>query len=194
MPLPARCLAFISIATFFGCSDGANDAPLEDTSTGTVDEATTGDPSSSDDTPMPDVYDPFGKLESGPIDPNGCFGWCLSDEMPTNNQIADPYCIVEVQAQQQSPVEIPACDGSTPDDYAVPEGADVCYWFAVDTELWQLTPDDPRDDVAEECKPTNVSFKFVERVEGTLESLSVYATCATDRNGSALCCNEQDNC
>ena len=194
MSLATRCLAITSIATLFGCSDGANDVPLVGTSTGAIDGTTTGDSPVADDAPVPDIYDPFGKLESGPIDPNGCFGWCLSDEMPTNNQIADPFCIVEAQEQGQPPVEIPACEGSTPDDYAVPDGAEVCYWFAVDTELWQLTPDDPRDDVAEPCKPTNVSFKFVERSEGTLDSLSVYATCATDRNGSALCCNEEDNC
>lgn len=183
-----------AITTLLGCSDEANDAALDGTSTGTVDVTTAGSQAGSDGAPVPDVYDPFGRLESGPIDPDGCFGWCLSDEMPTNNQIADPYCIVEVQAQGQPAVEIPACDGSMPDDYAVPDGAEVCFWFAVDTELWQLTPDDPRDDVAEPCKPTNVSFKFVERIEGTLDSLSLYATCATDRNGSALCCNEQDNC
>ena len=191
--LTARLLV-LTVATSMGaCSDEPSEVDPGGTSTGMIDETSTDQVDSSDGVRLPDVFDPHGTVVSGPVDADGCFEHCLSDEMPTNNQIVDPYCTIEIQADG-APVEIPRCEGSTPDDYAVPDGADVCYWVAVDTELWQLTPDDPRDDVAEACKPANASFKFVERVEGTVASSSVYATCATDTDRSSLCCDDNDNC
>jgi len=120
--------------------------------------------------------DPYGTQVTATVDEFGCFPECLSNSMP-NIGLVTPLCTVEFQPGSGAPLDVPPCDGTKPDDFAVPSGATACYWFRRDHEEYDLTPDDTRDDIAEECGKTNASFVFVEAKEGALSGGDAVATC-----------------
>ena len=189
-------LGFGLIVAQPSCTEDDSGPSLEGTSTGqaTADpDDGTGQPAGSDGAPEPDVgRGPTDPLEMGPIDADGCFGYCFADKDPINT-IVNPYCDVELRGEGE-PIVIPECDGTSPDDYAPPAGADACHWFAVDNEHWGITPDDPRDDTADACQPNNASFKFVETVDGFLAAGQLYATCGHRPDTIPYCCDAEDEC
>ena len=202
MHSPAVSKLFVALAlsiavALIGCSDDTESSP-DETSTGQASSTdavgtSTGDPPGSDGSTIPDVGNgPNFPLEMGPIDADGCFGYCFADEDPVNT-IVDPYCDVELRRDGEA-IEIPQCEGTSPDDYAPPAGSDACHWFAVDNAHWGITPDDPRDDTADACQPNNASFKFVEAVEGLLATGELYATCGHRPDTLPYCCDAEDEC
>ena len=166
------------------CADEADESG-DSSSTGDAAQSTSTSnpsPSSSDAedggwSSFPDVRtDPYGTQVTATVDEFGCFPECFSNAM-ANIPLVTPSCTVEFQADSGSPADIPPCDGTSPDDFAVPSGATACYWFRRDHEEYDLTPDDERDDIPDECLPTNAAFAFVEATEGVLSDGEIVATC-----------------
>jgi len=199
---PTSSLLFAAVLStaviLTACSDDDTGSSPDETSTGqagtTNDDGTsTGESPGSDGSTVPDLGNgPNFPIEMGPIDGDGCFGDCFADQDPLTT-LVDPYCDVELRGDGE-PIAIPHCEGTSPDDYVPPGGADACHWFAVDNEHWGITPDDPRDDTAEACQPNNASFRFVEAVEGFLAAGELYASCGHRPDTLPMCCDAEDDC
>lgn len=118
---------------------------------------------------------PGGDQVADVVDADGCYDHCMWDQNPAS-AFPDPFCEVELRVGDTA-VAIPECTGSSPDDFAIPGDADACFWFRRDSDAWGDINDDTWDDIPEVCLPTNASFAFEERAEGTVASGTVVATC-----------------